>query len=158
MVILIQMELISPAFKNYTYMPAKYSCQGEEINPPLEISGVPDEAKSLVLIVVDSDIPFPFPAITHWLICYLDPTTTQIEEGSKLDGAIAGKNFHRGNAYLGPCPPYGTHKYTFTIYALDTKLPFTTNSTRRKVLKAIKGHVIAQAELVGLYKKQKKAK
>ncbi|NHJ87700.1 MAG: YbhB/YbcL family Raf kinase inhibitor-like protein [Asgard group archaeon] len=150
-----KLELTSPAFKHKTQMPKKYTCQGEEINPPLEIHGVPKNTKSLVLIMEDPDAPIPGVVVTHWIICHLDPKTKKIEEGSKLDNAIIGKNLMRQNKYMGPCPPWGTHRYIFTLFALDEKLPLTTKSRKKDVLKAIKGHIIEQTELIGLYCKKK---
>ncbi|HUT82891.1 MAG TPA: YbhB/YbcL family Raf kinase inhibitor-like protein [Candidatus Bathyarchaeia archaeon] len=150
-----KLELTSPAFKHNTLMPSKYTCQGEEINPPLKIDGVPKSAKSLILIMEDPDAPIPKVVVTHWVICHLDPKTKVIEEGSKLNDAIVGKNLMRQNKYLGPCPPWGTHRYIFTLYALDEKLPLTVRSKKKDVLKAIKEHIIEQTELIGLYSKKK---
>ncbi|MBN1330253.1 MAG: YbhB/YbcL family Raf kinase inhibitor-like protein [Candidatus Heimdallarchaeota archaeon] len=150
-----KLELTSPAFKHNTLMPSKYTCQGEEINPPLKINGVPKGTKSLALIMEDPDVPIPKVVVTHWIICHLDPKVKAIEEGSKLEDAIIGKNLMRKNKYLGPCPPWGTHRYIFTLFALDEKLPFTTRSAKKDLLKKIKGHIIEQTELIGLYSKKK---
>jgi Raf kinase inhibitor-like YbhB/YbcL family protein len=155
-----KLKLTSPAFKHNGDMPRKYTCQGEEVSPPLKISGVPDNAVSLVLIMTDPDVPFlPDKAeFAHWVICHLDPDTKTIDEGSKLENAIVGRNSIMRQKYLGPCPPWGKHRYIFRLYALDEKLPFNNKSRRRKVLKQIKEHVIEKTELIGLYEKIKEKK
>ncbi|MFW9929818.1 MAG: YbhB/YbcL family Raf kinase inhibitor-like protein, partial [Candidatus Thorarchaeota archaeon] len=106
-----EFTLTSPAFNHMGEIPKKYTCQGEEINPPLTISGVSQEAKSLVLIMEDPDAPIG--TVTHWILCHLDPGTTNIPEACSLDGAIVGKNTMRKNKYMGPCPPRGKHRYFF---------------------------------------------
>jgi Raf kinase inhibitor-like YbhB/YbcL family protein len=116
-----ELSLTSPAFDHMGEIPKKYTCQGEEISPPLKISGVSQEAKSLVLIMEDPDAPIG--TVTHWVICHLDPKTGVIPEGSSLEDAIIGKNMMRRNKYMGPCPPKGKHRYFFKLYALDEKLP-----------------------------------
>lgn len=152
-----KLTLSSPAFEDNELMPKKYSCQGEEINPPLEITGVPKNTKSLTLLMEDPDIPFflffmsPF---THWLLCHLEPETTTIKEGNVPDNTIVGKNSMRQNTYIGPCPPWGTHRYIFHLYALDEKLPVTVKHRKKHVLKAMKGHIIEETTLVGLYSKK----
>ncbi|NHJ49600.1 MAG: YbhB/YbcL family Raf kinase inhibitor-like protein [Asgard group archaeon] len=138
-------------------MPMKYTCQGEEISPPLEIKGVPETAKSLVIIMEDPDTPIRV-TVTHWVVFNIDPKTASIEEDSDLKDAIIGKNLMQKNKYMGPCPPWGRHRYIFTLYALDIKLPLSSSSRKRAVLKAMSGHVIAQTELIGLYARQKKSK
>ena len=145
----------SPAFENMGKIPSNYTCQGEEINPPLNISGVPQNTKSLVLIMEDIDPPIG-KTITHWVICHLDPENVSIPEGASLENAIVGRNMMGKNKYMGPCPPKGTHRYIFKLYALDEKLPLDSKSKKKKVLVAIEGHVIEQAELTGTYKKHKK--
>ena len=147
-----KLTITSPIFKNNDYMPKKYSCQGEEINPPLKIENVPKNTKSLALIMTDPDTPIKI-TFTHWIICDLDPKTTNIEENDSLENAIIGKNSIRKNKYLGPCPPWGTHRYIFKLYALNEKIPVSKKITKRKLLKLMKDHIIAEAELIGLYKK-----
>ncbi|MFW9872611.1 MAG: YbhB/YbcL family Raf kinase inhibitor-like protein, partial [Candidatus Thorarchaeota archaeon] len=111
---MVELSLMSPAFDNMGEIPLKYSCQGEEINPPLRISGVPPNSKSLALIVEDIDPPIPFGiTITHWVICHLDPNIKEIPEGASLDNAIIGKRMRGKHEYMGPCPPFGTHRYVF---------------------------------------------
>ncbi|MFX0018207.1 MAG: YbhB/YbcL family Raf kinase inhibitor-like protein [Promethearchaeota archaeon] len=151
-----KLSLTSPVFNNMGEIPLKYTCQGEEINPPLRISGVPPNSRSLVLIVEDIDPPIPFGiTITHWVICHLDPNTTEIPEGASLDDAIIGKRTGGRHEYMGPCPPFGTHRYVFKLFALDKKLALNSDSRKKKVLKAMKGHIILQTTLTGVYKKHK---
>lgn len=152
-----KLVLKSPAFKNNSLMPSKYTCQGEEVNPPLEISGVPKKAKSLVLTMVDVDTPIKI-AFTHWVVCNLKTNTKKIKENDALTEAIIAKNSLRRNRYLGPCPPWGTHRYIFTLYALDREFSFTEKDRKRTILKAIKDNIIEQTELIGLYQRQKQEK
>ncbi|NHJ05768.1 MAG: YbhB/YbcL family Raf kinase inhibitor-like protein [Candidatus Heimdallarchaeota archaeon] len=149
------MSLTSSAFKHNEKMPKKYSCQGEEVNPPLEISGIPKGAKSLVLLMEDPDTPIKV-TFTHWVICHLEPNVKKIKENDSLENAIVGRNSLGQNKYLGPCPPWGKHRYIFKLFAVDEKLPLTAKSKKRNVLKSMKGHIIEQAELIGLYEREKK--
>lgn len=125
----------------------KYSCDGANVNPPLTIEGVPEETKTLVLIVDDPDAPAG--TFNHWLVWNIPPTTRKIDENT-VPGT-EGLSTSRKHAYGGPCPPYGTHRYIFKVYALDTQLDLKSNSTKRDVEKAMKGHVLAEGELMGLY-------
>ncbi|MFW9785761.1 MAG: YbhB/YbcL family Raf kinase inhibitor-like protein [Candidatus Heimdallarchaeota archaeon] len=153
---MVELTLTSPVFDDMGEIPLKYTCQGEEINPPLRILGVPSNSKSLVLIVEDIDPPIPFGiTITHWVICHLDPNTKEIPEGASLDNAIIGKRTGGRHEYMGPCPPFGTHRYLFKLFALDEKLALDSDSRKKKVLKAMKGHIIQQTVLTGVYTKQK---
>lgn len=158
MIKLGKLKLTSPAFKHNGDIPKKYTCQGEETSPPLKISGVPNNAVSLVLIMTDPDVPIPKMIFPHWVICHLDPDTKTIAEGSKLENAIVGRNGVLQNKYIGPCPPWGKHRYIFNLYALDEKLPLDRKSGRKKVLKLMKGHIIEETELIGLYEKIKEKK
>ena len=148
------LTLKSPVFDNMGEIPSYYTCQGDEISPPLIISGVPPESKSLALIMEDIDPPIGG-TITHWVICHLNPNTKEIPEGSSLEDAVVGKRMFGKHEYMGPCPPKGMHRYVFKLYALDEKLPLDSKSNKKKVLKAIQGHIIEQAELTGTYKKKK---
>ena len=153
---MVKLSLASPAFDNMGEIPFKYTCQGEEINPPLKILGVPPASKSLVLIVEDIDPPIPFGiTITHWVICHLDTNTIEIPEGASLNDAIIGKRTGGKHEYMGPCPPFGTHRYVFKLFALDEKLALGSDSRKKKVLKAMKGHIIEQTALIGVYTKHK---
>ncbi len=153
-----KLKLTSPAFKNNGDMPKKHTCQGDEISPPLKISGVPKNAVSLVLIMTDPDVPIPKMVFAHWVICHMDPKTKRIKEGSSLENAIVGRNGAFQNKYMGPCPPWGKHRYVFKLYALDEKLPLDRKSRKTKVLKLMKGHIIEETELIGLYEKIKDKK
>lgn len=148
------LSLTSPKFKHMGAIPKKYTCQGEEVSPPLQISGVPQDAKSLALIVIDPDAPMGI-TVTHWVIFNLNPTITEISEGSSIEEGIVGKNMRGKNKYMGPCPPRGTHRYIFKLYALDTLLNLDSKNRKKKVIKAMNGHIIEKAELIGTYSKQK---
>ncbi|MGC8981709.1 MAG: YbhB/YbcL family Raf kinase inhibitor-like protein [Minisyncoccia bacterium] len=147
-----KMKIESPAFENNKEIPSKYTCDGEDINPPLKFSDIPEDAKSLVLIVDDPDAPFGI--FTHWIVWNIDPKTTFIEENSVPEGAIVGRNDFGRNSYGGPCPPSGTHHYYFKIYALDTTLNLDKNSSKKDLEKAMKNHILEKGELVGIYKRK----
>lgn len=150
------MRLSSPAFRHNTLMPSRYTCQGFDVNPPLRIREVPEEAKSLVLIVDDPDAPDPkAPKMVwdHWVVWNIDPSTEEIEEDRLPAGAVQGRNSWGRNDYGGPCPPIGTHRYFFKLYALDTTLDLPGTATKADVEAAMDGHVLDQAELIGTYRK-----
>jgi Raf kinase inhibitor-like YbhB/YbcL family protein len=141
----------SPVFENNQLIPAKYTCDGDNVNPPLTIEGVPEGAKSLVLIVDDPDCPTG--TWNHWLVWNIPSTTRKIEE-NKVPGT-EGISTYRKHAYGGPCPPSGTHRYFFKVYALDAKLDLTANAEKKDVEKAMESHVLAEGELVGLYRRSR---
>lgn len=145
------MELKSLAFENNENIPAKYTCDGDNINPDLEIRDVPAEAKSLTLIVDDPDAPSG--TFVHWVLFNIDPTTKFIDEDSVPDHAIEGETSFAKPGYGGPCPPLGTHHYHFKLYALDTMLELGPEANKLEVEKTMEDHIIAQTELVGLYSK-----
>ena len=137
----------SPAFENNNPIPAKYTCDGADVNPPLNIEGVPEEAKTLVLIVDDPDAPMG--TFDHWVVWNIPAATRLIKENS-----VPGKegiSSYGKHSYGGPCPPSGTHRYFFKVYALDAELDLKFSSTKRDVEKAMEEHVLAEGELVGLY-------
>jgi len=138
----------SPAFPDGGMIPAKFTCTGNDINPEIDITGVPVSAKSLVLIVDDPDAPKG--TFDHWVMWNI-PTDGKIAANSAP--GKQGRNGMGENRYKGPCPPSGTHHYHFKVFALDTKLDLPDSSEKQDVLKAIEGHVMAKGELVGLYKK-----
>ena len=146
------MQIISPAFLNNQNIPSKYTCDGEGINPPLEFKEIPPNAQSLVLIVDDPDAPNG--TWVHWTLWNIDPATISIAENSVPPKAIAGQTSSGQNIYGGPCPPSGTHRYFFKLYALDSKLSVTSFSFKEDLEKAMQGHIISQAELVGLYSRR----
>ncbi len=140
----------SSAFEENKLIPSKYTCEGQNINPPLSIEGIPKEAQSLALIIEDPDAPAGL--FTHWLTWNL-PTTGTIEEHSSP--STEGLNTSRKPGYTGPCPPFGTHRYFFKVYALDTKLKVAPSSDRKTVENAMQGHILAQGELMAIYRKSK---
>jgi Raf kinase inhibitor-like YbhB/YbcL family protein len=147
------MKIASPAFENNTNIPSKYTCDGENISPALLMSDVPEEAKSLALIVDDPDAPAAG-GFVHWVVLNIDPAQTKIEENSFPQNSIVGTNSAGQKAFASPCPPSGTHRYFFKLYALDAKLDLASSAKREDVEKAMAGHILDQAELIGLYKRQ----
>jgi Raf kinase inhibitor-like YbhB/YbcL family protein len=142
----------SPVFENNGGIPAKYTCDGEDINPALLIQGVPANSKSLALIVDDPDAPRGM--WVHWVVWNIDPKTTEIRENSVPKDAVQGINDFRRQNFGGPCPPSGTHRYYFKLYALDTVLNLGTSSEKTDLEKAMKGHIISQAQIMGTYKRK----
>lgn len=141
------MELTSSAFANQATIPARYTCDGDDISPPLEISGIPSGTISLVLVMDDPDAPAG--VWDHWVAFNIEPRDTIPEAIQDL--GIAGNNSWGRTGYGGPCPPGGTHRYFFTVYALDTVLDLVTAAGKEDVLTAIEGQVLAEATLMGLY-------
>lgn len=141
--------IASPAFENNKPIPRKYSCDGEDVNPPLSIEGVPEGTKSLVLIVDDPDAPMG--TWDHWIVWNIQPTN---RIGENTVPGVEGLNSFRKHSYGGPCPPSGTHRYFFKVYALDTKLSLNPDSKKRDVENAMKAHILASSELVGLYSRK----
>jgi Raf kinase inhibitor-like YbhB/YbcL family protein len=146
------MKITSSAFHEGANIPSKFTCDGSDTSPPLQIAGVPSGAKSLVLIADDPDAPGGL--FTHWLIWNIPPQTNLIAEGSAPQG-VQGANDFGKSGYRGPCPPSGTHRYSFKIFALDRELELGSGAKRSQVDAAMKGHVIAQGELVGRYARKK---
>jgi Raf kinase inhibitor-like YbhB/YbcL family protein len=154
------MELRSPAFAPGGEIPRRHTCEGEDLAPALQWGGVPAPSRSLVLIVDDPDAPDPAaPQRTwvHWVLVDLPPSSSGLPEGGHPlpAGARAGHNDWRRSAYGGPCPPIGRHRYFFKLYALDCTLLALPHPDKAGVEKAMRGHVLAQAELVGTYRKQR---
>lgn len=143
------MQISSPAFTHNSDIPALYTCDGADRSPPLQISSVPSGAKSLVLIHDDPDAPMG--TWVHWLLWNIDPKTEEIPEDSVPPGAVEGTTSWGKTGYGGPCPPSGTHRYFFKLYALDTLLALPPNAGKEKLEAAMQGHILAQGELVGLY-------
>ena len=143
-----RIKITSSAFQEGGNLPSKFTCDGSDTSPPLQITGAPSQAKSLVLIADDPDAPSGL--FTHWLVWNIPPHTNSIAEGSAPNG-VHGTNDFGKPGYKGPCPPPGTHRYSFKIYALDRELDLSSGAKRRQVDAAIKGHVIAQGELMGRY-------
>lgn len=147
------MEITSPAFGQNQSIPKKFTCDGDNINPALEFSGLPKGALSLVLIMEDPDVPKNLRADgmwDHWVVYDMPPSTVEIRENSTPPGTI-GINTGGKVAYGGPCPPDREHRYFFKLFALDQMLGLPAGATKQQVLDSMKGHVIGQSELVGRY-------
>ena len=144
-------RITSPAYAEGKEYPEKYTCDGEEINPPLELAGIPNGTKTLALVFDDPDAPGG--TYDHWIMWNI-PTLSRIDEDSVPEGATQGKNSEGTNKYAGPCPPSGTHRYIYHAYALDMKLSLPEKSGKTDLEKAMKGHVLASATLTGLYSKK----
>lgn len=147
-----QMKISSSAFENNGNIPKKYTCDGADINPPLKIEGVPVEAKSLALIVDDPDAPRG--TWVHWVVWNIDPKTVEIQENNVPKNSVQGMNDFEKRDYGGPCPPSGTHRYFFKLYALDSLLNFSSDAGKAGLEKAMKGHILAEAQIIGLYRRQ----
>ena len=148
-IIVDKLELTSNAFEHNNLIPSKYTCDGEDINPPLKIGDIPFRTKSLVLIVYDPDALDG--TWTHWIVINIDPKIGEISENS-IPGTELMNSFQR-TSYSGPCPPSGEHRYIFKVFALDTKLEGDSSADKKAVENAMRNHVLAQAEISGLYKK-----
>ncbi|MCO5381102.1 MAG: YbhB/YbcL family Raf kinase inhibitor-like protein [Methanosarcina barkeri] len=139
-------KVFSSAFEANRTIPRKYTCDGKNLNPPLELEGIPEEAESLVLIIDDPDAPMK--VFTHWIVWNIEPVA-KIEEDS-IPG-VEGINDFRKIGYGGPCPSSGTHKYFFRVYALDRKLELKAGAGRKELESEMIGHIIAEGELIGKY-------
>ena len=154
------LSLKSKAFTHNGEIPATYTCQGSDVSPPLEWSGVPDEAVSLVLIVDDPDAPDPkAPKMTwvHWVLYNIPTSASGLPEKVKSaelpEGTEEGLNDWGRTGYGGPCPPIGRHRYFHKLYALDKAIEGLQQPTKADIEAAMQGHIIAQVELVGTYQK-----
>lgn len=152
------LTITSPAFTNNTTIPVKYTCDGMNISPPLQWSGVPADAKSLVLIIDDPDAPDPAApkrVWVHWLLYNIPVSTSGLAEGidpqALPKGTLAGRTDSKTTYYGGPCPPIGTHRYFHKLYALDIILPNLQIPKKPALLQAMEGHILASAEFIGLY-------
>ena len=154
------MSLTSPAFEPMQAIPRRFTCEGEDISPRLEWTGVPDGTRSLALIVHDPDVPSPDAPKriwVHWVLYNLPPDLAHLDEAMTAArqpaGSLDGKNDWGRGGYGGPCPPKGRHRYFHTLYALDCVLPDLGLPTKVALETAMQGHVLAQAELVGTYQR-----
>ena len=152
-------NLNSPAFQPNGHIPSRYTCKGEDISPPLTWEGVPNGAKSIVLIIDDPDAPDPkAPKIVwvHWVVYNMPPNTKSLPENAGKtglpQGTLVGLNDFKKTGYGGPCPPIGRHRYFHKLYALDTKLGLK-GATKSQIERAMQGHVLANAELIGTFQK-----
>ncbi|MGC2518112.1 MAG: YbhB/YbcL family Raf kinase inhibitor-like protein [Burkholderiales bacterium] len=152
------MILSSSAFGHNGTIPKTYTCDGRDTSPPLSWSGVPAEAKSLVLIVDDPDAPDPAAPKTtwvHWVLYNIPPSASSLPAGAKNlpAGAQQGANDWHRLGYGGPCPPVGRHRYFHKLYALDTVIQGLSRPTKGAIELAMKGHIVARAELIGTYQR-----
>ncbi|MBI4406617.1 YbhB/YbcL family Raf kinase inhibitor-like protein [Candidatus Micrarchaeota archaeon] len=143
--------LSSPAFAHNGQIPNKHSCDGGDVIPPFEIQGVPQNTRSLALIMDDPDaVPVVGYLYVHWVVFNIPPSVSQIPEGTQI--GTVGASGSNQNRYEGPCPPPGeTHRYFFRLYALDTELSLQEGATKQDVETAMQGHILGQTELAGQY-------
>lgn len=146
------MQIISSAFEHNQNIPVKYTCDGENINPPLEVVDLPENTQSLVIIMDDPDAPNG--TWVHWTVWNIAPTTKMIPASSVPSDAIEGETSFGRTGYGGPCPHAGTHHYFFKLYALDTNPDLDPAAEKEQLVEAMEGHVLEKAELVGLYARQ----
>ncbi len=150
--VLVQLSVTSSAFQNGGTLPEKYTCDGEDVNPPLTIRNVPVHAKSLAVILEDPDVKAGGVAI-HWIMFNMSSDRLQIPENTIPIG-IPGKNTLGNNGYWGPCPPRGEeHRYVFNVYALDEMLELIGGASQEELKKAMKGHIVAMGKITGKYKR-----
>ena len=147
-----RMNITGSAFQQGGNIPSKFTCDGGNTTPPLQITGVPPEAKSLALISDDPDAPGGL--FTHWVVWNIPPQTGSIAEASASKG-VQGTNDFGKSGYGAPCPPSGTHRYYFRVFALDCELDLHSGAKRSQLDAAMKGHVLAQSELIGRYGRKK---
>ncbi|MEK7119284.1 MAG: YbhB/YbcL family Raf kinase inhibitor-like protein [Patescibacteria group bacterium] len=143
------MRISSSAFGNDQAVPVRFTCNGKNVNPALIVSGVPERATSLVLIVDDPDAPFG--VFTHWLLWNIPPETKNIEEGEMPEGAVSGLNSFGKPGYNGPCPASGLHRYFFTVIALDSFVGLNGQASRSELENAMRGHMVGEAHFYGRY-------
>jgi Raf kinase inhibitor-like YbhB/YbcL family protein len=146
------MKLSSPDFEHNQLIPSRFTCDGENVSPILEIDEVPVNTQSFVLIMDDPDAPTG--TWVHWLVWNIPPETKRLISGSLPVGSIEGATDFGKPGYGGPCPPNGTHRYFFKVYALDKKLDLIESTKCGELLQALHNHIIATGELVGLYGRQ----
>jgi Raf kinase inhibitor-like YbhB/YbcL family protein len=156
-------KVTSPAFQPGGPIPSKYTCEGQDISPPLAWSGAPSSTKTFALIVDDPDAPDPAKpqrVYVHWVVYNIPATTTSLPENASKTGlpkgAVQGKNDWGKPQYGGPCPPIGRHRYFFKVYALDAELSGLSSPAKADLERAMKGHVIDSGELIGTYQKSAK--
>jgi len=146
------MELKSSAFEHGGMIPSAYTCDGRDVSPPLEVTDVPPGTASLALVMDDPDAPGG--TFDHWIVWNIPPETRVFPEGTEPSG-VQGRTDFGKLGYGGPCPPSGVHRYMFRLYALDTKLDLPEGSRKADVLKAMQGHVLAEALLQGNYSRKR---
>lgn len=147
------MRISSNAFGHNELIPAMYTCDGENVNPPLMFSDMPPNVQSLVLVIDDPDAPDR--TWIHWTVWNIGPDTKDIPGNGIPEDAIEGVTSFGKTGYGGPCPPSGTHRYFFKLYALDSTIELEPDADHFRLEKAMEGHILEQAELIGLYQKNK---
>ncbi|MBI2430525.1 MAG: YbhB/YbcL family Raf kinase inhibitor-like protein [Candidatus Levybacteria bacterium] len=147
------MKIISSAFEHNQNIPKKYTCDGENVSPAFSFVDVPKNAKSLVLIVDDPDATIS--TFVHWIVFNINPAVNEIAENSIPQGGVEGMTDFGKPGYGGACPPSGTHRYFFKLYALDTTLNLSSNAGKKEIEQAMQNHVLASTELIGLYSRSK---
>lgn len=146
----VQMKVQSSAFQQGQAIPRRYTCDGEDLSPPLSFSEVPAATKSLAIVMDDPDAPMG--TFDHWIAWNIQPSTRELGEGARVERQ--GRNGFGVTQYRGPCPPRGpAHRYFFKVYALDTMLDLPVGSTKERLEGAMEGHVLARGELMGMYKR-----
>ncbi len=146
------MKISSPSFHENGMIPKRYSCEGEDINPSISIFGIPLETKSLAIMVHDHDAPSG--DFVHWLMWNIHPEIEKISESMTPVGALEGTNDFGEVGWGGPCPPSGTHRYEFHLYALNTMIDLPSSATKNDLRDLMDGYIIDQASLTGLYQKE----
>lgn len=147
-----ELSITSPAFPHHGMIPKMYTCDGTDVSPPLSIGNVPEKTKSLALIVDDPDAPMG--TWVHWVVWNIGAGTGEIPENTVPPGAFQGTNDFGKQRYGGPCPPSGTHRYFFKLYALDAPLDLKAGATKIQLEEEMSGHLLGKAELVGLYRRK----
>lgn len=152
----MSIKVTSTAFEEGTIIPAKYTCDGDDVSPPLAWKGVPEDAESIALICDDPDAPMG--TWVHWVVWNMPADKTGLEEGiasdrTLPDGTRQGMTDFKKTGYGGPCPPSGTHRYYFKVYALDTKLDIDGDSKKSGLVEAMEGHILAEGRIMGKYKR-----
>jgi Raf kinase inhibitor-like YbhB/YbcL family protein len=154
------LALTSPTFTQGASIPSKYTCEGDDLSPPLIWTGAPSGTKSFAMIVDDPDAPDPAKpqmVYVHWVLYNVPASTTSLPENATKsglpNGAVQGKNDWDKPQYGGPCPPIGRHRYFFKLFALDSELTGLSAPTKTDLLKAMEGHILGQCELMGTYQK-----
>ena len=142
------LKILSPAFTDHGPMPVRYSCKGENINPPLHVRDLPADAKCLAIIVEDPDAPSG--VFDHWVVWNIPPME---EIPERLEAGVSGNNSKNKTGYTGPCPPSGTHRYAFKVYALDTVLDLPEGTNKKNLLDKMRDHILAAGEFVGIFSK-----
>jgi len=144
------MRLWSPVFTENGKIPPEYTCDGKDVSPPLRIENIPEKSRSLALIVDDPDAPGG--TWVYWIVWNIPPSTAEIPSGSVPKGAMQGLNSFKTTEYGGPCPPSGSHRYYFKMYALDADLSVPGRATKADLERAMSGHVLAEAQAMGRYR------